>query len=130
MSQGVAVFIMMNNYFHDVATAMVMALSVMMLVVIRKYQSGPSVRPLSALKRIYRGISGFVIFSWCWILVSGIIRFATFSSYEWPNAVEKHQEYGLMTKYGLAVVMIAAGALLWIAVVRRMRAIVSEEEGR
>jgi hypothetical protein len=123
MSQPAAVFIMMSNYFHDVATAMIMASSVTMWVILRRYEKNSSPGSIALIVWLYKGISKVVIFSWGWILSAGILRFLTFRTYEWPNAVEKHQEYGLMVKYGIALAMMAGGAYLWMVLIKKMRAL-------
>lgn len=122
MSQAYAVVIMMSNYFHDVATAMIMACGVGMWVIIRKYENGGS-GSLAFLLRLYRGMRAVVIFSWAWIVFAGLLRLATFSAYEWPIAMAKHQETGLLAKYGIALSMVAAGSYLWLRVTRKMKAV-------
>ena len=125
MSQPVAVFIMMSNYFHDVATAMIMASSVAMWVILKRYEKNGSPGSTALLLWVYKGISKVVIFSWVWILSAGLLRFLTFRTYEWPNAVEKHQEYGLMVKYVIALAMMVGGACLWMVLQKKMRALSS-----
>lgn len=123
MSQPAAVFIMMSNYFHDVATAMIMASSVAMWVILKRYEDNAKPDAMAFLLRLYQGISKMVIVSWVWILSAGLLRLITFNTYEWPNAVENHHEHGLTVKYGIALAMMAGGAWLWIMVMKRMKAI-------
>lgn len=123
MSQPLAVFIMMSNYFHDVATAMIMAGSSSMWLILKIYEKSDSRDSGAFLLRLYRGFSKMIVFSWAWIVSAGLLRILTFRIYEWPNAVEKHQEYGLTIKYCVALGMMAAGAWMWSLVVVRMRAI-------
>lgn len=123
MSQPAAVFIMMSNYFHDVATAMIMASSVAMWIILKIYEDSSKPDARTFLVHLYQGISKMVIISWVWIVSAGLLRFITFNAYEWPNAVEKHQEYGLMVKYVIALAMMAGGAWLWVIVAKRMKAI-------
>ncbi len=123
MSHPLAVFIMMSNYFHDVATAMVMASSIALWVIMKFFEGSASPDAVDFLLRLYRGISKLVVFSWAWIFSAGLIRLFTFRIYEWPNAVAKNQEYGLMVKYCLALGMMAGGAWLWYVVAARMRAL-------
>lgn len=121
MSPEYAVVVMMSNYFHDVATAMIMACAVGMWVILRKYEGRGSSGPLVFLMRLYRGMWALVIISWAWVVTAGLLRLATFRSYEWPIAMAKHQEAGLLLKYGIAVSMVAAGSYLWLRVTRRMK---------
>jgi len=123
MSRSAAVFIMMSNYFHDVATAMIMASSVAMWVILKIYEDSTKPDDRAFLVHLYQDISKVVIVSWVWIVSAGLLRFITFNTYEWPNAVEKHQEHGLMVKYVIALAMMAGGAWLWVMVAKRMRAL-------
>lgn len=130
MSQPAAVFIMMSNYFHDVATAMIMASSVTMWVILKRYEKNGSPETTALLVGLYKGISKVVIFSWVWILSAGLLRFLTFRTYEWPNAVEKHQENGLMVKYVIALAMMVGGAYLWILLLKKIRSLTSLQQER
>ena len=118
MSQPMAVFILMSNYFHDVATAMLVACSFSLWVILTKYgQQDETKRDFFA--RLYRAIKRIVIFSWIWIVSAGAIRIATFRSFEWVNAVEKHHETALIVKYVVAAVMIIGGSSAWIVLRRK-----------
>lgn len=121
MSQGFAVFLLMNNYFHDVATAMLLACCVVLGVLLR-HLGGERDLPLFAYARaLFRGVTAIFWFSVAWIVASGIIRIATFRSFEWFNTTQKHFEAGLLVKYGIAVVMMAVGAVLWRRLSGKMR---------
>ena len=120
---------MMSNYFHDVATAMIMASSVAMWVILKRFENPDSPEATDFLFRLYHGISRMVIVSWIWIVTAGILRLATFSSYEWPTAIENHHEYGLMVKYGIALSMMAGGAAFWSKVMKRMKAVTRRYRG-
>ena len=121
MTPGFATFILMNNYFHDVATAMLRACSVVLGVMLKHLGQEQD----DALKRyaaaLFRGITGVFWFSVVWIAASGIVRIATFHSFEWFNTTQKHFEAGLLVKYGIAVVMMIIGSVLWARLSRKMR---------
>lgn len=129
MSQSYAVFIMMSNYFHDVATAMLMAASAALWLILKFYEKDAAGDSLVFLAKLHRGFSKLIIFSWVWIISAGLFRILTFRIYEWPNAVEKHQEYGLLVKYCIASAMMAGGAWLWSLVGRRMQALGAVQRG-
>lgn len=113
MSPGFAVFILMNNYFHDVATAMLLACAIALRMVLSQAGESRDQRAAASFVRLYNGINRVAWFSMAWIVLSGIVRVATFREFEWANAVEKHHEAGLMAKYVLAFLILAAGAWLW-----------------
>ena len=121
MSQGFATFLLMNNYFHDVATAMLLACTVVLWILLKhlgEERDGVLIRYAAAL---YRGVTGIFRFSVLWIIASGILRVATFRSFEWFNTTQKHFEAGLLVKYGIAIAMMTVGALLWRRVTAVMR---------
>lgn len=130
MTPGWAAFVMMSNYFHDVATAMLVACSAALWIFLKRCEAdgdGPAGKFLEA---IYGRIAKVVVFSWAWIISAGVLRAATFSSYEWAEAVDKNQTAGLLVKYGIAAFMIAAGGLSWEVLRRRVaRAVRASREG-
>jgi hypothetical protein len=120
MKPGFAVFILMNNYFHDVATAMLMASSITMWLILRKHNNN-SPDTISFLLRLYHSISKIVIISWIWIVAGGTLRIVTFMDFEWAHAVARNQEYGLIIKYIIAFSMMAGGTYLWLVLIGRIR---------
>lgn len=119
MSQPLAVFILMSNYFHDVATAMLVACSFSLWVLLARYGGETGQVKRVFFGRLYRSLRKLVIFSWIWIVTAGVIRIATFRSFEWVNAVEKHHETALMVKYAVAALMIIGGSCAWVILSRK-----------
>lgn len=113
MSQQFAVFILMSNYFHDVATAMIVACSFALWVILEKFGQEHDDQKQEFLRRLYQGLRRLVIFSWAWVISAGVLRIATFNSFELVNAVEKHHEAALMVKYAIAGTMMICGAISW-----------------
>jgi len=125
MSPAFAVFILMNNYFHDVATAMLLACGIALWVIIKQREGIKDPVAADYFLKLARGINGVAKFSLAWIILAGIPRVLTFKSFEWPNAVEKHHEAGLIAKYAIAVAMMIVGAWLWAKLSKRIREIKS-----
>lgn len=123
MSEGFAVFIMMNNYFHDVATAMLFASGIILWSVLGLYERTPGDSTLHYLRRFHRASRKVLGFSLAWLLIGGIPRILFFRSFEWQNAISKGQADGLLAKHILAFVMIIAGSWIWIKASRRMDSI-------
>lgn len=98
-----ALFVMMNNYLHDLAVAFLFAACVMARVTLRHWPGTPSVRVVQILRRVAWG-------SLAWIIVGGVIRALNYREYEWlpragtaqvPALVAKHVLLGLLTLWGL-----------------------------
>ena len=114
MTPSFATFILMSNYFHDVATAMLLACGVVLRVLARnRDQEGDAVLRRYA-DDMHRSVNRLAWFSVVWIIAGGILRFATVRSFEWWNAVQKHLETALLVKYVIATLMMIAGAVLWM----------------
>jgi len=114
MTPSFATFILMSNYFHDVATAMLLACGVVLRVLARnRDQEGDAVLRRYA-DDMHRSVNRLAWFSVVWIIAGGILRIATFRSFEWWNAVQKHLETALLVKYVIATLMMIAGAVLWM----------------
>lgn len=121
MSPAFAVFIMMNNYFHDVATAMLMACSITMWAVLNQYENKKSPGARVFLMQIHNAVSKIANVSFIWIIISSIPRILTLSTFEWKNAVNSQHTSGLAIKYVLALFMIIAGTYLWIALSAKIK---------
>lgn len=128
MSQPFAVFILMSNYFHDVATAMLIACSFALWIVIEKFGVSGDAEKRVLFRRFYKAINYVVIFSWIWIIAAGVIRIMTFRSFEWHNAVEKHHEPALLVKYVIAGTMIICGAYSWYVLRGRAKALIGRND--
>lgn len=121
MTQGFATFILMNNYFHDVATAMLLACSIVLWVFLKHLRTDDDRVLLGYARKLYGGVSTIFWFSVAWIIVSGFIRVATFTSFEWVNAGRGRFEAGLVMKYAIAGCMILIGIFLWSRLSREMK---------
>ncbi|GAB4547277.1 MAG: hypothetical protein Fur0020_15580 [Thermodesulfovibrionia bacterium] len=123
MSQGLAAFIMMNNYFHDVATAMIGASGVVMWLILKVYTGGVDKKNLERILWLYKWMKRILIFSVAWLIIGAFPRFLTYKTYEWANAVRKGMVIALMIKYVIALLMIVAGSVIWMIVMRRVKEI-------
>lgn len=123
MSPTLGVFIMMNNYFHDVATALLLASGVSMWVIVKKLDRNPEKAVADYFLKIYQGITGLAKFSLGWILIGGIPRTIFYTKFEWANAVGNSQVPALIVKHVLAFTFVGTGAYLWIKLSRRIREI-------
>lgn len=121
MSRGFATFVLMNNYFHDVATAMLLACSVALWVMLRQLGGERDAVLMRYAASLFRGVTVLFWSSVVWIIVSGALRIATFRDFEWFNTAQKHFEAGLLVKYLIAITMMIAGSVLWMRLSRAMR---------
>lgn len=121
MSPSLGVFIMMNNYFHDVATALLLASGIVMWVIVKRLEGSEEKNVIRYFLSIYAGVTRLAKVSLVWILVGGIPRTIAYKEFEWANAVGKGQVPALIVKHILAFIFVGGGAYLWIKLSKRVR---------
>lgn len=121
MDQWLPVIIMMNNYFHDVATALLAASALVMFFILRAI-SGENLdqSKIDFIKKIYHTITRVAVFSLIWVLVGGIPRTIFFKRYEWWDAAGKGIIPALLVKHLLMFALVLAGFFLWSQVRRKI----------
>lgn len=125
MSPELGILIMLNNYFHDVATALLAASGVTMWIVAKKYEKHKTPDYLPYFIDLYKGITGLAKFSLYWILIGGVPRTIFYKEFEWANAAGKGQIPALIVKHILAFIFVGTGAILWIKLSKKIKNIMS-----
>ncbi|TAN43275.1 MAG: hypothetical protein EPN25_01075 [Nitrospirae bacterium] len=129
MDQAIAVFIMINNHCHDVATATLLSSGLVMWSLVHHYEksgSGSGRQKIGLfLLSIHNSMRVIVLASLAWITLSSIPRILSFTRFEWRFAVENGHIVGLIAKHTLAFVVLVCGTLLWIRLNRKIKAIPS-----
>jgi hypothetical protein len=114
-----AILVMLNNYFHDLSTAVfaVSAIAAWLVVRSRAMEQAPAaVRPLAAgLVKV--GIASFV-----WTLLGGWIRGITYREYEWVDAAGRGQVPVLVLKHVILFSLVVAGIAVHYRVHHALRA--------
>lgn len=123
MSPKIGVLIMMNNYFHDVATALLLASGFTMWIIVKKLGNRTEEQVAQYFLDVYHGVTRLAKFSLIWILVGGIPRTLFYKEFEWANAVGKQQVPALIVKHILAFLCVGTGVYLWIKLSRRVKEI-------
>lgn len=114
-----AVLVILNNYFHDVATAVLLASAVILWVLERQATRDPEAS--AALQRSYPALTRFAWVALAWIVVGGVPRTVFFTRYEWDPAVVKGIVPALILKHTLMVAAVVAGSVMWVRIGRRVR---------
>jgi hypothetical protein len=121
MSAGWSVLIIINNYLHDVATAVLLSSAVIMFVLGRQARDG-SVGERRALVHAYGTLTRFAWGALAWIVVGGIPRTIFFPTYEFIPAGLKGIELDLIIKHVLLVSGVLAGGVMWLRIGKRAKA--------
>lgn len=112
---------MMNNYFHDVATALLLASGVVMWIIVKRLGDTTEESVIRYFLGIYHGVTKLAKFSLGWILIGGIPRTLAYQQFEWANAAGKGQVPALIVKHILVFIFVGAGAHIWIRINRRVK---------
>lgn len=124
-----SILVMLNNYLHDFATALVVVSTYAMLLMVRYAETSAARETkqmvLDLYPRMVHLAGGSVVF----VFIAGIVRAFTYRDYEWHGAVETGQVTALMVKHVLLFVLFGYGLYLWLVVYRRIK-VFREEMGQ
>lgn len=112
MNEISGVLLMMNNYFHDVATALLLGSGFAMWVMYKRFVK-EGTGDISSVRTMYAGMSKLAIFALVWILIGGIPRTIYYSEFEWAAAAGRGQVKALIVKHILMFVCLGWGGCLW-----------------
>jgi hypothetical protein len=119
-----AVLVMLNNYLHDLATAVFAVSALAAYLLLRS----PAISDASeALRPVTTGLTRAGIFSLAWILLGGVIRALAYRRYEWMEAAGRGQVVALVVKHVILVSLVIVG-LVVLFKVRRLGRIGGKEE--
>jgi hypothetical protein len=116
-----SILIIINNYFHDLATGLLLTSAVILWVLGRRVEEG-GVDAGLALARAYPTLVLFARGAFVWIILGGIPRTVFFTRYEWDPAVVNGIVPALMVKHVFMVTVVVIGALMWRRMAKVARA--------
>ena len=123
MTKAAAAVLMMNNYFHDVATAMVIATAGISWIVIDRAEKTTELNSQAFYMKVYNIIVKIFIYSLFWLMLGAIPRILTFKYYELKEAQMKGLVLPLLIKLIVAFVLVLAGSIMWINISKRVKAL-------
>ena len=115
------VFVLMNNYFHDVATAMLLMASLLMMFMIREVEKHGNIETKRLFLDVYPKISHIIGATIVFIIMAGIVRTFTYKDFEWANAVGNEQVPAIIVKHVLVVLFLYFGFRGWFRVHKRVK---------
>lgn len=113
-----AIAVIINNYLHDVATAVLLSSAIIVFVLWRSAQGARR----EALVAVYPTLTRLARVALGWIVVGGIPRAIFFTRFEWDPAVTHGIVPALVVKHVLMVAAVAVGAVMWVRVGREVGA--------
>ena len=110
-----AIFVMLNNFFHDFSVALLAAC----LLAIWRVGRDEGIPPEARL-RLHRWFSALAKACWAWIIVGGAVRTWAYQEYEWLPAAGRGQVAALVLKHILLVSMVLFGVTVQRRLGRRL----------
>lgn len=115
-----SILIIFNNYFHDLATGVLIGSAAVLYILGRRAEQwGGDER--RALARTYPTLTRIAWVALAWIIVGGIPRTIFFTRYEWDPAVVSGIVPALVIKHVLMFAAVIAGGLMWRRMARVAR---------
>jgi len=118
---GIAV--MLNNYFHDVATALLASSGVALWSMVGAWDRTGAPPAAPFLAAVYRAMARLARLSLAWIVVGGVPRIYFYEDFEWANAAGRGQVPALVVKHVLMFGLVALGGSAWWKLRRRVAAL-------
>ncbi|MFZ2948480.1 MAG: hypothetical protein WA003_03235 [Desulfuromonadaceae bacterium] len=123
ITPGLGVAIMMNNYFHDVATALLAASAFLLYAISRVQETRNDAASTRFFIETYDLMVKFFRCALWWIILGGIPRTIFFTSFEWNHFADKLQIPALMVKHLLIFVLVVWGVIAWKRLKRKVEAL-------
>lgn len=114
-----ALAIVFNNYFHDLATGVFAACAVVFWALARSAPADPE--RARALKPVFSALNTALWISLAWIILGGIPRTLFFPTYEFIPALGKGIVVALVVKHVFMFAAAAVGIVGWL----RARSVIS-----
>lgn len=116
----VPILIIMNNYFHDVATAFLLSGAIVLFVFVRTVENDGRKEVVDFFLDNYTRFVKIVRFSVAWIVIAGVPRIINYMEYEYAPAVGKDLIVAIMIKHVLVFTFITLGILFWRDLFKRI----------
>jgi uncharacterized membrane protein len=107
------VLIIMNNYLHDLASAVLLSSAVLGFIFLKEVKKRNSEETLAFFIASYHQLTYLAVGSLVWIILGGIIRTLAFTKYEWQPAVGANLVIALVFKHIIIFTAVFFGIYLW-----------------
>ena len=125
----IAFMVMLNNLFHDMATAFVVVATLTAYLMVRAAASiGGDAAGFAV--RLYPKMLHATAVAFALLLMAGIVRSFTYGWYEWVEGAGSAQVPVLVLKHILLVGLTLYGAYLWVQGYRIVKRLKEAKDGR
>lgn len=117
-----AVLLMLNNYLHDLATAVLFVLGLTMFLLVREMERRKESKDfVSAAKGIFYTLSFWAAISLFLVLLLGIPRLIFFTRFELWEAAKRGIVLALIFKHLLLFTLVFFGLFLWFRLRKKVQ---------
>lgn len=103
------IFLTINNYSHDIATAFLVASGFMLWSLSRHCPSPNNKEITSYFISIYNGIKAIAKYSLIWILIAGVPRVVFYKEFEWADTAGNMQIIVIGIKHIVMFLLVGIG---------------------
>lgn len=121
-----SIAIMMNNYFHDMATGLLIASAVLVFLFARDMESWRGKTVVEYFVHVYEKFFVIIAISLVFIFLAGAVRMYFYNEYEWANAVGNNQVPALIAKHILIFAVVSIGGFGWFRLHKKVKKIKKE----
>lgn len=107
-----AIFVMLNNWFHDFAVAMLFCSLILLRLIYVRTQEQPDAIWMPFARDLARRFNKVTHICWGMLVLGGIVRTIAYESFEWEEAAGSGQVTALVLKHVLLVSLIVWGTVI------------------
>lgn len=112
------ILITLNNFFHDLATAIWFCGTITIFIVVMEGVKSDQIELKNFVKKVYRRFLWLTNISLVIVILGGLIRAFNYKKYEWAEALGRDQILLLIVKHILWGLIVIAGIFLQIRLYR------------
>lgn len=116
----IGILIMMNDYFHDFATALFLICTYTMVVLI-KHVDDKGLEAKGLVVGIYPKMLHVNVGAAIFLFFAGTVRAFTFKDFEWVHAVGNDQVPAIIVKHILMFTLFFYSVYLWVGVHKKIQ---------
>src|SRR6266498_4315423 len=106
-----AIFVMLNNWFHDFTVAMLFCSLICLRIIYRRTQEQPNAVWLPFARDLTTRFNKVTYVCWAMLILLGAIRTLAYRNFEWEEAAGSGQVTALVLKHVLLVSLVLWGTM-------------------
>jgi len=107
-----AILVMLNNWFHDFAVAMLFCSLILLRLIYRRTQAEPTAHWIPFARSLATSFNKVTKLCWAMLILGGIVRTIAYEKFEWEEAAGSGQVLALSLKHVLLVSLVIWGTII------------------